>query len=142
MSPSGIKMWYAARMDFVGKTNNVEKYEGLLLGLRIARAIGAGKLVINTDLELITRQIGKTYKAKHDEMAKYIKTVQGMEKFFFGFAIKKIPRDQHNEADILAKATTQKEPLLPDVFYKVLKCKSIHCDEAPIKYINTISNKD
>jgi ribonuclease HI len=106
MSPLGIKMRYVVRLDFEGKTNNVAKSEGLLLGLCTARAIGARRLVINTYSELITRQIGKTNKAKHDEMAKYLKTVRGMEKFFFGFMVKEIPRDQKNEADILAKAAT------------------------------------
>jgi hypothetical protein len=89
MSPSGIKMRYSVRLDFEGKTNNVAEYEGLLLGLRKARAIGARRVIINTNSELITRQIGKSYKAKHDEMAKYLKTVRGMEKFFFGFTVKK-----------------------------------------------------
>jgi ribonuclease HI len=50
------------RLDFEGKTNNVVEYEGLLLGLCKARAIGARRVVINTDSELITRQIGKAYK--------------------------------------------------------------------------------
>jgi ribonuclease HI len=67
---------------------------------------GKSHRVINTDSELITRQIGKSYKEKHDEMVKYLKTVRGMEKFFFGFMVKKIPRDQNNEADMLAKAAT------------------------------------
>jgi ribonuclease HI len=75
MSPSGIKVRYAVRLDFEGKTSNMAEYEGLLLGLRKARAIGAQRVVINTDSELITRQIGKTYKAKHDEMAKHLKIV-------------------------------------------------------------------
>jgi ribonuclease HI len=61
MSPSSIEMRYAARLDFEGKTNNVVGYEGLLLGLRKARAIGAQRLIISIDSELITRQIGKTY---------------------------------------------------------------------------------
>jgi hypothetical protein len=99
-------------------------------------------MVINTDLELITRQIGKSYIAKNDEMAKYLKTVRAMEKFFFGFTDKKIPRDQNNEADMLAKAAAQKEPLPPDVFYEVLKCKSVDCDEAPMRYVNAISSED
>jgi ribonuclease HI len=124
MSPSGIKMRYVVRLDFEGKTNNVAEYEGLFLGLRKARAIGARRVVINTDSELITRQTGKSYKAKHDEMAKYLKMVRGIEKFFFGFTVKKIPRDQNNEADMLAKEAAQNEPLPPDVFYEVLKCKS------------------
>jgi ribonuclease HI len=68
MSPSGIKMRYIVRLDFEGKTNNVVEYERLLLGLRKVRAIGARRVVVNTDSELITRKIGKSYKAKHDEL--------------------------------------------------------------------------
>jgi hypothetical protein len=65
-----------------------------------------------------------------------------MEKFFFGFMVKKIPRDQNNEADMRAKAVAQKEPLPPNVFYKVLKCKSVDCDEALARYVNAISSED
>jgi ribonuclease HI len=72
-------MRYAVRLDFERKTNNVAEYEGLLLGLRKARVIRARRVVINTDSKLITRQIGKTYKAKHDQMVKYLKTVRGMK---------------------------------------------------------------
>jgi hypothetical protein len=75
-------------------------------------------------------------------MAKYLKIVRGMEKFFFGFTVKKITRDQNNEADMLAKAAAQKEPLPLDVLYEVLKCKSVDCNEAPVRYINAISNED
>jgi hypothetical protein len=65
-----------------------------------------------------------------------------MEKYFFGFSVKKMPREQNNEADMLAKAAAQKEPLPPDVFYEVLKCKTVDCDEAPVKYINAVSRED
>jgi ribonuclease HI len=67
----------------------VAEYKGLSLGLRKVRAIGTRRVVINTDSEVITGQIGKTYKEKHNEMAKYLKTVRGMEKLFFGFTVKK-----------------------------------------------------
>jgi NADH:ubiquinone oxidoreductase subunit E len=43
---------------------------------------------------------------------------------------------------MLVKATTQKEPLPPDVFYEVLRCKSVDCDEALVRYINAISSED
>jgi hypothetical protein len=43
---------------------------------------------------------------------------------------------------MLAKATTQKKPLPPDVLYEVLKCKLVDCDEAPVRYINAISSED
>jgi hypothetical protein len=75
-------------------------------------------------------------------MEKYFKTVRGMEKYFFGFTVTKISRDQNNEAGMLAKVATHKEPLPPNIFYEVLKCKSVDCDEAPVRYINAISNED
>ena len=40
-APSGTQLKYAVRLDFKGCTNNVAEYEGLLLGLRKARALGA-----------------------------------------------------------------------------------------------------
>jgi hypothetical protein len=43
-SPSGIKLHYAARMQFNNEsdkcTNNIAEYEAILLGLRKLRAIG------------------------------------------------------------------------------------------------------
>jgi hypothetical protein len=51
-------------------------------------------VAININFELITRQIGKTYKEKHDEMTKYLKIVRDMDKFIFSLTVKKIPRDQ------------------------------------------------
>jgi ribonuclease HI len=51
------------------------EYEGLLLALRKARAVGARRLVILTDSELIAGHIGKTYKAKKPDMMKYLQAV-------------------------------------------------------------------
>ena len=58
-APSGTQLKYADRLDFPGCTNNVAEYEGLLLGLRKARALGARRLSIRSDSELITDHIGK-----------------------------------------------------------------------------------
>ena len=40
-APSGTQLKYAVRLDFKGCTSNVAEYEGLLLGLRKGRALGA-----------------------------------------------------------------------------------------------------
>jgi ribonuclease HI len=141
-SPSGIKLRYAVRLDFEGHTNNVAEYEGLLLGLRKARALGARRLIIKTDSELIANHIGKSYKAINPEMSKYLKTVRSMEKYFFGFTVKRIKSEMNKEADDIAKRAAAKEPLPPDVFYEILKYKSICCDEAPVKFVNTIESED
>jgi hypothetical protein len=63
-SPSGIKLRYALWLNCDNCTNNVAEYEGLLLALRKTRAVGARRLVILTDSELVACHIGKTYKAK------------------------------------------------------------------------------
>jgi ribonuclease HI len=62
MSHSGIKLRYALRLNCDNCTNNVAEYEGLLLALRKARAVGARRLVIRTDSELVICHIGETYK--------------------------------------------------------------------------------
>ena len=80
-------MKYASRLDFPGCTNNVAEYEGLLLGLRKARALGARRLSIKSDYELITNHIGKTYRALNPELVKYMAAVHSMEKYFLGFSV-------------------------------------------------------
>ena len=81
-APSGTQLKYTAWLDFPGCTNNVAEYEGLLLGLRKARALGARRLSIKSDSELITDH--KTYRALKQELAKYLTAVRSMD-FFFGF---------------------------------------------------------
>jgi hypothetical protein len=71
-SPSGIKLRYALRLNYDNYTNNMVEYEGLLLALRKARAVGARRLVILTDSELVAEHIGKTYNAKKTDMMKYL----------------------------------------------------------------------
>jgi hypothetical protein len=71
-SSYGIKLQYALRLNCDNCTNNMAEYEGLLLALRKARAVGARRLVILTDSELVAGHIGKTYKAKKPDMMKYL----------------------------------------------------------------------
>ena len=40
IAPSGIRTKYAARLEFKA-TNNIAEYEGLILGLNKAKALGA-----------------------------------------------------------------------------------------------------
>ena len=86
-APSGTQLKYADRLDFPGCTNNVAEYEGLLLGLRKARALGARRLSIRSDSELITNHISKTYRALKPELAKCLAAVRSMEKYFLGFSV-------------------------------------------------------
>ena len=141
-APSGTQLKYAVRLDFTGCTNNVAEYEGLLLGLRKARALGARRLTIRSDSELITGQINKSNRTLKPELAKYLAAVRSMEKHFLGFSIRSFSRTKNKQADQLAKAAAQFDPLPPDVFFETLKQASVNCAEEPAKFINAITSED
>jgi len=79
---SRTQLKYAVRLDFKGCTDNLAEYEGLLLGLRKERALGARKLSIRSDSELITGHINKSNRALKPELVKYLAAVRSMEKHF------------------------------------------------------------
>ncbi|XP_072151766.1 uncharacterized protein [Setaria viridis] len=66
--------------------------------------------------------------------------VRSMEKHFRGFTVKHIPRSENDEADRLAKAEAQNEPIPPDVFYEVIETPSTK--EAASKSMNAIQSFD
>jgi hypothetical protein len=74
-SPLPASSFGTLRLNCDNCTNNMAEYEGLLLALRKARAVGARRLVILTDSELVAGHIGKTYKAKKPDMMKYLQAV-------------------------------------------------------------------
>ena len=75
-------------------------------------------------------------------MSSYLMAVRAMEKFFSRFTVRKIPRDDNAEADALAKVAATKGSLAPDMFYEVLKCKSVDCTQEALKFVNAIASKD
>ena len=48
IAPSGLCTKYAARLEFKA-TNNIAEYEGLILGLNKAKALGPRTLLAKTD---------------------------------------------------------------------------------------------
>ena len=91
-APSGTQLKYSTRLDFPRCMNNVAEYEGLLLGPRKARALGARRLSIKSNSKLTTNHIGKTYRALKLELAKYLAVVRSMEKYFLGVGVRSFPR--------------------------------------------------
>ena len=64
LTPEGEEL--TERSAFLGEaTNNVAEYRALLLGLELARELGAREVEVACDSELVARQIGGEYKVKH-----------------------------------------------------------------------------
>ena len=80
----GPKLCYAARLEFL-TTNNIAKYEAVLLGLRKLRALGVRRCTVKSDSQIIVRHVEKEFTAKEPELVKYLVAVRRMEKHFAGF---------------------------------------------------------
>ena len=60
ITPSGLRTKYAARLEFKA-INHIAEYEGLILGLNKANALGARTLLVKTDSQVIAGQVKHEY---------------------------------------------------------------------------------
>ena len=81
ISTSGLRTKYAARLEFKA-TNNIAEYEGLILGLNKAKALGARTLHAKIDSQVVAGQVKKEYTAREPELINYLNTVRALERRF------------------------------------------------------------
>lgn len=91
------------------KTNNEAEYEALLLGLQQAKRLGANALHIYTDSELVERQVNGRYRVKEPRLRLLHQKVMERLKAFSSFEIESIPREENQEADLLANQAIERE---------------------------------
>jgi ribonuclease HI len=103
VAPSDLHTKYAARLEFK-IINNIAEYEGLILGLNKAKALGAKIVLAKIDSQVVVGQVEKEYVTREPELAKYLAIVRALERRFQGFTLKYIPRAENIEADELVKA--------------------------------------
>ena len=74
-------------------TNNEAEYEALLASLRIMRALGAQKIVLKSDSQLVIGQVRGDFEAKETRMQKYLQLVNQLVSTFLHTEFIQIPRD-------------------------------------------------
>jgi ribonuclease HI len=125
VSPSGIKLRYATRLQFTKEIdkyiNSIAKYEVVLLGIHKQRAMGVQNCILKIDSKVIARQIEKECITRDTMPERYLALVRRMENYFRGFSIEHIERSKNTEVDELVKATARKTTLSPTYFSKHLK---------------------
>ena len=90
------------RDEFIGDaTNNVAEYRALLLGLELARELGAEEVEVVNDSELIARQIGGEYKVKHTGLKPLFAEAMRELRGFDRWAVRPVRREQNARADEL-----------------------------------------
>ncbi|MGH2919817.1 MAG: reverse transcriptase-like protein [Solirubrobacteraceae bacterium] len=99
-TPDGEVLTDAAEAIGVA-TNNVAEYRGLLLGLELARELGAREVEVINDSELVAKQVNGVYKVKHPDMKPLHAAARQALGEFDRWSIRSVPRAQNTAADAL-----------------------------------------
>jgi len=80
----------------------VAEYYGLIAALDYAESHGVRTIRIESDSELLVKQMRGQYKVKSDDLRPLFERAQKMSKAFESFRIEHVYREQNREADALA----------------------------------------
>jgi ribonuclease HI len=96
--------------SFIGNTtNNIAEYTALIFGLQEALLLKAERLKINTDSQLLYRQIKKVYKVKSSNILRLYNQIMHLISAFKQVSINNITREENRGADKLAPSAIKKE---------------------------------
>jgi ribonuclease HI len=89
--------------NYIGKaTNNIAEYTALIYALEEALLLKAKTLKINTDSQLLARQVNKIYKVKHEGLVSLYQRALRLLSGFEKVTVNHIPREENTYADKLA----------------------------------------
>ncbi len=96
--------------SFIGNTtNNIAEYTALIYGLEEALMLKAEALKINTDSQLIYRQLNKIYKVKNPNILGLYNQVTRLISAFKKISVHNIPRADNRGADKLANQAIREQ---------------------------------
>lgn len=97
---------------YIGNTtNNVAEYTALIYGLQEALILRADEVIINTDAELLAKQLSKEYKIKDKDLKLLYEQVLHLLGGFKKYEIKHIDRSKNKGADKLANKAVGEQSL-------------------------------
>lgn len=108
-APDGALL--AERGDYIGEaTNNVAEYRAVLLGLELARELGAREVELVNDSELVARQIGGQYKVKHPGLRPLFAETMRQLREFDRWSVRNVRREANERADQLVNEALDAAP--------------------------------
>ncbi|XP_059461845.1 uncharacterized protein LOC132190823 [Corylus avellana] len=110
ITPEGEELHNSIRLEF-RTTNNEVEYEAVIAGLSLAQELGAECIELRSDSQVIVGHIQGKFKAKVDKMRLYLSKVQDLQSSFKKFYIIKIPMDENEGADHLARIASTEESI-------------------------------
>ena len=98
--PAGTKLH--AKAFFIGQTtNNVAEYTATCKALEAARQIGAKRLMVFSDSELLVKQINGEYKVKSEQIRPFFRQAVNLLGEFESWKVQHVTREKNKEADKL-----------------------------------------
>jgi probable phosphoglycerate mutase len=91
-------------------TNNVAEYRGLIAGLEAALALGARRVEVRMDSELIVRQAIGRYRVKNPALIPLHNRVLALRSQFDEVVFRHVPRTLNKHADALANQALDRAP--------------------------------
>jgi ribonuclease HI len=83
-------------------TNNVAEWTAVRLALDEARRLGADRVDLRMDSELVARQITGIYRVKHPDLKPIHAAVMELLRSFDGYTVGHVPRALNKDADRLS----------------------------------------
>ncbi|XP_057721199.1 uncharacterized protein LOC130935456 [Arachis stenosperma] len=106
-SPVGVVYEQSIRFEFP-VSNNQAEYEALIGGLTLAAEVGATRLEICSDSQVVTSQVNGSYQAKDSLLQKYLEKVKSLSQKFEEVTVHHVPRERNTRADLLSKLASTK----------------------------------
>ncbi|XP_015970352.1 uncharacterized protein LOC107493830 [Arachis duranensis] len=106
-SPVGVVYEQSVRFEFP-ISNNLAEYEALIGGLALAAEVGARRLEVCSDSQVVTSQVNGSYQAKDSLLQKYLEKVKSLSQKFEEVTVHHVPRERNTRADLLSKLASTK----------------------------------
>ncbi len=91
-------------------TNNVAEYTALLRGLERCRELGADRVEVRSDSELMIRQMTGRYKVRNPHLRPLYERAVAAAAGFAKVQFRHVPREQNHQADGLASRAALGRP--------------------------------
>ncbi|XP_074557021.1 uncharacterized protein LOC141812998 [Curcuma longa] len=101
VSPQGEMIQLSIQLSFRASNNEAE-YESLLAGLQAAKRMGATRVQVHSDSQLVSQQIEGNFKVKNDRLRRYAEAFTKLKAEFTEVNLQKIPRADNSKVDELA----------------------------------------
>ena len=118
-SPLGDKIEQVIRIRF-SASNNESEYEAILAELELAATLYAGKLLVQSDSQLVVRQMNEEFESRDPRMVKYVLRVKQRLSSFPIWKLEHVPKDYNERADALASIAASlplTETILLPIYY-------------------------